>query len=124
MILCTHCGRQNAGGARFCTACGSRLDGEESCALARLISLAEGGTRYLVADVARIIGRDPVADILVDDPEMSGRHARILFQEQAFFIDNLGGTNGTFVNGQPVQQRILRHDDVLKLGRTFLRLEL
>ena len=123
-MLCTHCGRLNAGGARFCTACGSRLDGEESCALARLISLGKDGTSYLVADVARIIGRDPASDILVDDPEMSGCHARILFQEQAFRIEDLGSTNGTFVNGQPVRQHVLHHDDVLKLGRTFLRFEL
>ena len=124
MTLCTHCGRQNGRDARFCTAGGCRLDDGESCTLARLISLGELGTSYLVGEVERVIGRGPASDIVVDDPDLSARHARISHQDDGFRIEDLGSTNRTYVNGQPVRVQTLRHDDVLKLGRTFLRFEL
>ena len=124
MILCAHCGRQNGRRSRFCTACGSRLQEQESCTVGRLVSLDENGRSYLLADVDRVIGRDPGADIVVDDPEVSGRHARISWQDGAFRIEDLASTNGTLVNGQPVCRGPLHHDDVLKLGRTLLRFEL
>ncbi len=47
-----------------------------------------------------IIGRDPMSDITINDPEISRQHARLTQTEEGFQIEDLGSTNGTFVNGQ------------------------
>lgn len=47
-----------------------------------------------------IIGRDPMCDITINDPEISRQHARLSRTDDGFQIEDLGSTNGTFVNGQ------------------------
>jgi hypothetical protein len=52
------------------------------------------------------IGSDPHADVCVaSDPQMSGRHAVILFRGEQFMIDDEKSLNGTFVNDKPVDQK-------------------
>jgi predicted component of type VI protein secretion system len=46
------------------------------------------------------IGRDPSNDITIKDPEVSRQHARLLAQAGEYVLEDLGSTNGTFVNGQ------------------------
>jgi len=47
-----------------------------------------------------IIGRDPLSDIIINDPEVSRQHARISQTDVGFQIEDLGSTNGTFIEGQ------------------------
>ena len=47
-----------------------------------------------------IIGRDPMSDIIINDPEVSRQHARISQTESGLQIEDLGSTNGTFIEGQ------------------------
>ncbi len=49
---------------------------------------------------ALIIGRDPMSDIVINDPEISRQHARLSKRDNSYEIEDLGSTNGTFVNGQ------------------------
>lgn len=63
------------------------------------------------------IGRDIANDILINDAEVSRRHARLSVQAGNYVIEDLGSTNGTFVNGQRlVGPRVLRPGDMLLLG--------
>ncbi|MEW6755686.1 MAG: FHA domain-containing protein [Candidatus Latescibacterota bacterium] len=122
MVICAHCGHRNRNSASFCTFCGNRLP-DERYLVGRLIILDEAHPReYLLAGVERCIGRDPGNDVVVDDLEMSGRHARITFRDEAFWLEDLGSTNGTYANGRRLGAVTrLQDDDLLKMGRTLFK---
>ena len=57
------------------------------------------------------IGRDPMAEITINDPEVSRRHARLIGTLSGYRIQDLGSTNGTFVDdirlgGEPLDLNI------------------
>lgn len=60
-----------------------------------------------------------VADLLIDDEYVSDRHAVVMHDGIDFYIEDLGSTNGTFLNGVKVYgRRILLKGDTIKVGRT------
>ena len=66
-----------------------------------------------------IIGRDPAADILINSPGISRRHARLFQQEGATWLEDLGSRNGTFVNGERITHpHRLQPDDEVRLGQS------
>jgi hypothetical protein len=68
-----------------------------------------------------IIGREEGLDITLQDPEASRRHVRISWQAGQFVIEDLGSTNGTFVNGvQITTPQILSPGDSIGIGQTAL----
>jgi diguanylate cyclase (GGDEF)-like protein len=69
------------------------------------------------------IGRDPSADIQIDDANASRRHAQITFEGDKVFVEDLGSRNGTFVNDAPLgPARIeLAKEDMITLGGTILK---
>lgn len=60
----------------------------------------ESGTEYSLNKPELFLGRDPVNDIVINDPEVSRRHARLLQAGDSYSIEDLGSTNGTFIRGQ------------------------
>jgi len=63
------------------------------------------------------LGRDLGNDITVNDPEVSRHHARFLERDGSVFLEDLGSTNGTFLNGERVTNpQQLRVGDVITLG--------
>ena len=63
------------------------------------------------------VGRDLSNDIVINDPEISRRHARLFNQGSGFVVEDLGSTNGTFINGQRlVGPNVLRPGDVMTFG--------
>jgi len=92
------------------------------------------GKKFIIGDVESQIGRwdadggiFPDVDLDSDDPEakVSRRHARITFREGQYFLEDLGSTNGTFVNRgkrlQPGRLQPLQDGDEIIVGKTFLR---
>jgi hypothetical protein len=70
------------------------------------------------------IGRSSSSDLAIDDSFVSHMHARILRRGQYYFIEDLGSTNGTFLNDQRVERDAqLKVRDVLRMGDTVLRYE-
>jgi Mg-chelatase subunit ChlD len=72
-----------------------------------------------------IIGRNkPPSDLAIpEDKEVSRKHCQLLLDDGAVKIVDLGSTNGTLVNGVPITgQFILKHDDIIRVGKTELRL--
>jgi hypothetical protein len=66
------------------------------------------------------VGRKPDNDLVIDDPAVSGHHALIFSEEGAFFIEDLGSTNGTFVNDAKIQEEKLKHGDCIAIGKHVL----
>ncbi len=71
---------------------------------------------------ASVLGRDTSAGIVLEDPEASRRHASVSAEGSTLAIEDLGSTNGTFVNGAQIGGRERLGDgDVVKIGGTELR---
>ncbi|MDP2306427.1 MAG: GGDEF domain-containing protein [Pseudomonadota bacterium] len=71
------------------------------------------------------IGRDEGGALVLTDASVSRRHARITCSEDGrVFVQDLGSTNGTAVNGQPVETAEIRPGDHLEIGAVALRLDL
>ncbi len=70
------------------------------------------------------IGRRPSNDLVIDHLTVSGQHAAIDTSSTGSFILDLGSTNGTMVNGQPVKKHLLQNDDVIEIGKYKLRFQL
>ncbi|MBL8099467.1 MAG: FHA domain-containing protein [Anaerolineales bacterium] len=67
------------------------------------------------------IGRDSSNGVAINDAEVSRKHARLTFQGGKFVIDDLGSTNGTFVNGQRLAGPVvLKAGDVVSLGEQIV----
>ena len=78
-------------------------------------------TEFPLAAGVMLIGRDEDADIRVDEPLVSRAHARIERRAGAYFVLDLGSTNLTKVNGEPVRERELRDGDELHFARARCR---
>jgi pSer/pThr/pTyr-binding forkhead associated (FHA) protein len=92
------------------------------------------GKQFMLSDVEAQIGRwdadggvFPDVDLDTDDPEakVSRRHARITLSSGQYFLEDLGSTNGTFINRgkrlSPGQRQALCDGDEIIVGKTFLR---
>ncbi len=69
-----------------------------------------------------VLGRAYQNDLVVDEPRVSNLHARLVADDGVIRIEDLGSTNGTFVNGQRLRHPVVLHsDDIIQLG-TKIRL--
>ena len=68
-----------------------------------------------------VLGRSETCDLrLRGDKKVSTSHARLSHAGERFLLEDLGSTNGTFVNGERVHQAPLRSGDRIKIGGTLL----
>jgi pSer/pThr/pTyr-binding forkhead associated (FHA) protein len=67
------------------------------------------------------IGRRPYNDIVIDNLAVSGEHAVLIAILNDCFIEDLGSTNGTTVNGQPIKKHFLQPNDTVELGKYKLK---
>jgi hypothetical protein len=82
-------------------------------------------TRFSVGNGATSIGRSSVSDIVLkSDDYASGRHARLTRHGGLLYVEDMGSTNGTFVNGRKtVGATPLRDGDTVRIGSTTFRYE-
>lgn len=80
------------------------------------------GERYPLMGAITVLGRDDVADIILDDPGISRRHSEIRVTQDGphtvATIRDLGSTNGTFVSGERITSTHLEDGDRITVGRT------
>jgi pSer/pThr/pTyr-binding forkhead associated (FHA) protein len=90
-----------------------------------ILEIVEGDDagRQTPLDRALEIGREASTGLPLDDEQTSRRHARVAPQGDHAVVEDLGSTNGTYLNGQPIEgERTLRPGDRLRIGLTVFEL--
>lgn len=99
--MCPHCQALNRLGSQFCSACGRLLQ----------VPPPPGPSAW-------IIGSGSQCDLRVCAPTVSEHHCRLVFEQGDYYVEDLGSTNGTFLEEQPINQRTLVHPRMrITLGR-------
>ena len=75
------------------------------------------GAPIEIASDRTLLGRDPSADIVVNDPSVSRRHATFTRTPEGTVVKDVGSLNGTYVNRDLVDQRLLRNGDEVQIGK-------
>jgi pSer/pThr/pTyr-binding forkhead associated (FHA) protein len=94
----------------------------------RLLVLASpelGSGETIDVTAPMVVGRDATSSIRLEHDEfVSARHARIEPRPEGAMVDDLGSTNGTFVNGAKLKKaRLAKAGDVIKIGATELQVQ-
>jgi hypothetical protein len=143
-IYCQECGFQNPEAANYCARCGALLVRDEGGAEATqtftpdegddspgealdelgikgpALVVRSGGGRAgetFPLDGETTIGRSPDCGIFLDDVTVSRKHAVLADRDGAFFIEDQGSLNGTFVNRKRVEAAELEDGDELQIGK-------
>ena len=85
-----------------------------------LIRKGEGTGKDHAVSGTCVVGRAPPADFVIDDTLASRRHFRVYEQTGHYFVEDLGSTNGTRVNGRLMKTLQLSDGDVIAAGATEL----
>lgn len=91
--------------------------------MAKLILSMDGLVlkEYTLTKERTTIGRKPHNDIQIDNLAVSGEHAVIVTILNDSFLEDLGSTNGTSVNGQSIKKHFLQNNDTIELGKYKLK---
>jgi pSer/pThr/pTyr-binding forkhead associated (FHA) protein len=142
-VYCTTCGHHNRDDARFCAKCGSPLETEATLSLTPLeveeepgdefpfphdeLESGQGlllvkrgpnaGSTFLMEKDLTTCGRSTESDVFLDDVTVSRKHAEFQRRDGAFFVKDVGSLNGTYVNGEQVEETKLAPGDEVQVGR-------
>ena len=93
----------------------------------RILMITQGsqaGQSAELADGVILIGRGADAQLNLDDDYVSTRHARVVSGENGIYLEDLGSTNGSYVNGQRITgPTTITLSDTVRIGRTTMKLE-
>jgi serine/threonine protein kinase len=129
---CPSCSRANAEAARFCVGCGHSFVPVRP-AILRVVEPVRAAWEMPFVRNPMLLGRESDAEDYRPDFDMtfydegdyvSRRHARITKGRRGYFITDLGSSNGTTVNGQPLDAgsaRLLRNGDRIKVGLVVIQ---
>lgn len=82
-----------------------------------LLTGVGAGTEYPLEKTELQLGRDLSNDIVVNDPEVSRRHAHLVLEGDGYILEDLGSTNGTFIRGQRLAAPVvLRPGETITIG--------
>jgi hypothetical protein len=108
---------------------GRKRRGRDEMPPGRAVLVARGGGGLsagvaFALDGSLTIGRSPQMDVQIDDRFASGRHARIYERDGFFYVQDMGSTNGTYLNGERLgSEELLRAHDSIRIGDTEFRYE-
>src|SRR5215207_3140479 len=81
----------------------------------------QGGEFPIVAEKQIIVGRSSDLDMVLVEDMVSRKHARIQMTADQIWIEDLGSTNGTFVNGEKIKRARLKEGDRVLIGTSILK---
>lgn len=84
-------------------------------AVLKIIKGVDAGTSYYIG-ATTVLGRDASSDIVINDSQASQKHARIIKQNNNFYLEDLHSTNGTYLNGKPIHNPELLEIDVTTIS--------
>jgi len=144
-LHCAECGFVNPEGANYCQKCGALVDRGESeeattatyrvgetgdfipidledvaAGAAALVIRAgggRGGESFAVEGERMTIGRRPDSSVFLDDITVSRDHALLVRRSDAWYLDDCGSLNGTYVNRQRIDSQRLSDGDDLQIGK-------
>ncbi|MBE7449792.1 MAG: diguanylate cyclase [Kofleriaceae bacterium] len=98
-----------------------RVDSGEACLVLVYPPGPDMGKRFPLSRNEVVLGRGSDCDIQVDRDSVSRRHARVFRNAEQWTVEDLGSTNGSYVNDVPVQRSPLRDSDFLKIGAAIFK---
>jgi pSer/pThr/pTyr-binding forkhead associated (FHA) protein len=142
-VFCTRCGHPNRDDARFCAECGAPLQDDSTVTLTpvesededaaefpfpedelepgqALLQVKRGpnaGSTFLLETDATTIGRSTDSGVFLDDVTVSRSHATFERRDGEWFVRDAGSLNGTYVNGEQVDETKLATGDQVQIGR-------
>jgi pSer/pThr/pTyr-binding forkhead associated (FHA) protein len=142
-VFCTRCGHRNRDDARFCAECGAPLQDDSTVSLTPVEPEEEDGTEFpfpedeLEAGQALVqvkrgpnagstflldadsssVGRSTDSAVFLDDITVSRKHATFERRRDEWFVRDAGSLNGTYVNGEQVDETKLAGGDLVQIGR-------
>lgn len=86
------------------------------------LSNAVLGNSWIIDREQTLIGRGESAQVVLNDPEVSKEHCRIIVEKDTFYLEDLDSTNHTFLNGKLLKKRReIQYGDRLVMGSVILR---
>jgi len=82
-----------------------------------IISTREGNKTLTITNPETTLGRNSDNMIALEEQSVSRNHAKITYSAGNYFIEDLGSSNGTFINGRKVKKQLLNNADVIQLGQ-------
>ena len=143
-VYCSECGFLNPEAANYCSRCGALLekgdavasevtqsfsadevheheqdllDGLEGPALVVRAGGGRAGESFKPAGGRTRIGRSPDCEIFLDDVTVSRNHAVLVERDGAYYVEDQGSLNGTFVNRRRIDSARLQNGDELQVGK-------
>jgi hypothetical protein len=146
-VFCSQCGHEVGAEDRFCSSCGAPVEAapagtqnattasidigaldpehapdhmpqlEPGTGMLVVVRGPNAGSRFLLDRPTTTVGRHPDADIFLDDVTVSRRHADLVRSGEVIVVKDLGSLNGSYVNGERVEERSLVTGDELQIGR-------
>lgn len=102
-----------------------RSEGPSANSIRTFVRVESGfyeGLEWPLDRASTVVGRGRTADLVLSEATISRAHALLGFKGDQPFVQDLGSTNGTLLNGAREQQSILKDGDELRMGRLVLRI--
>ncbi|GAB48797.1 FHA domain-containing protein FhaB/FipA [Mobilicoccus pelagius] len=100
-----------------------RLRGRRPFSVLVVVEGALRGSTAPLKESGVLLGRNPECTLVIDDDYASGRHARVYADDASWYVEDLGSTNGTFVDGRRITEPTpLKEGTQLRIGTTVLEL--
>lgn len=100
---------------------GSTLRPQRAFVLRFISGKYQGGEFPILPDKQIVVGRSSDLDMVLVEDMVSRKHARIAMQQDQIWIEDLGSTNGTFVNGEKIRRARLKEGDRVLIGTSILK---